>query len=374
MSLSDLAGAIDAALANPAVQTTMQLLLILVAAMAGIWLTQRFANRIDSYVRTGGDLGPTEGEKRLRTLANIVRYTITILIVAVALMMILRQTGIDVGPLLAGAGIAGVVLGFGAQNIVRDYLAGIFILMENQYAVADVIEVAGVAGRVEKVTLRMTQLRDLSGSVHVVPNGEIKVVTNFTKEWSKALLDVGVAYKEDVDRVMEILQEVGVEMADDETWGPRLLEPVNVMGVQDFSDSAVVIRMNLKTVPDMRWDVARELRRRIKNRFDQEDIEIPFPHRTLYVGTGASGTLEVATSGRGERPRRTRARSPAEKRVEASATVRSGQASAEASTDDAAATGDGGVRGADERDSAPTRSRRREREGGGGVSGEDYDG
>ncbi|MFW6198442.1 MAG: mechanosensitive ion channel family protein, partial [Acidobacteriota bacterium] len=261
-----------------------------------VWLTSRFIAGLEGWIRTEGELGPTEGEKRVRTLGNVVRYTVTLLAVIVVVVTILAEVGIELAPLLATAGVAGIVIGLGAQNLVRDWIAGVFVLLENQYAVGDVVQIGGTSGpigTVERITLRMTQMRDIHGNVHFVPNGEVRIATNMTKEWSKALLDVGVAYKEDVDRVMEVLRGVGDEMAEDETWGQRLLEPLAVLGVQQFADSAVLIRISFKTLPLQQWEVARELRRRIKIRFDEEGIEIPFPHRTLYVGTGEAGTLRV---------------------------------------------------------------------------------
>jgi small conductance mechanosensitive channel len=281
--------------------TGLSIILILLLAFIALRLTRRIASRVDRAISEGGDLGPSEGEKRRRAVSNVIRYSISTLIVAVTLIMILHELGLNIGPMLASAGIAGIVIGLGAQNIVQDFLAGIFVLVENQYGPGDWVSIGGVSGTVEKVTLRMTQLRDVSGSVHIVPNGKIDVVTNKTKEWSRALLDVGVAYKEDVDRVIAVLKEVGADLQADPEWSRALLEPMEVLGVQNLGESSVDIRIYFKTLPDRQWKVGRELRRRIKIRFDAEGIEIPFPHRTLYVGSGEQGRLETFDHGASER-------------------------------------------------------------------------
>jgi small conductance mechanosensitive channel len=287
---------LEKVLQSPTVASAIKITFTLLLALVAVRLTERVSARIDRAISEGGELGPTEGEKRRRAVSNVVRYSINTLIVAVALIMILYELGLNIGPMLASAGIAGIVVGLGAQNIVQDFLAGIFVLVENQYGPGDWVSIGGVSGTVEKVTLRMTQLRDVNGSVHVVPNGKIDVVTNKTKEWSRALLDVGVAYKEDVDRVIAVLKEVGAELQADPEWSRALLEPMEVLGVQNLGESSVDVRIYFKTLPDRQWKVGRELRRRIKNRFDADGIEIPFPHRTVYVGTGDQGRLQIGSA------------------------------------------------------------------------------
>ncbi|MGB2696402.1 MAG: mechanosensitive ion channel family protein, partial [Candidatus Zixiibacteriota bacterium] len=194
------------------------------------------------------------------------------------------ELGLDIGPILAGAGILGLAVGFGAQTLVKDVISGFFILMEDQYRVGDVVEVAGIGGLVEQMSLRVTILRDLEGKVHYIPNGSISTATNMTKEWSRAVLDIGVAYKEDPDVVMNVLREVGDEMKKDPAYSSVILEPLQILGVSDFADSAVVIKVMFKTLPLKQWDVGREFRRRVKKTFDAKGIEIPFPHVTLYMG------------------------------------------------------------------------------------------
>lgn len=227
-------------------------------------------------------------EQRLRTVASLLNSIAAALIVGLALLMML-STFIEIGPLLATAGVAGLAISFGAQSLVKDLLTGIFLMAEEQFGIGDVISVKdkGVTGLVERISLRTTVLRDVEGTVHVIPNGEITMVSNLTKGWSKAVLDIGVAYREDVDRVLDVLREECDALWQDEDWSEIILEEPEVPGVQALADSSVVLRVIFKTLPLKQWDVAREYRRRIKRRFDDEGIEIPFPHRTIYLGDGA---------------------------------------------------------------------------------------
>jgi small-conductance mechanosensitive channel len=229
-----------------------------------------------------------EGQKRTETLSRILENTLRVVVMIAALLMVLKEIGIDIGPLLAGAGIIGLAVGFGAQSLVKDIISGFFILLENQMNVGDVVSIAGELGLVEAIKLRVTILRDLEGKVHVVPNGEISVLTNLTKEYSRALLDIGVAYKEDVDHVVGILKETGTGMQQDDEFGPMILEPLEVLGLDSFGDSSVNIKVLFKTLPGKQWPVSREFRRRVKKVFDERGIEIPFPHVTLYLGEAES--------------------------------------------------------------------------------------
>jgi small conductance mechanosensitive channel len=275
---------------------------------------QRFFEDDDPTTRS-------EREKRAETLTRTLGHFATIVVWFFAGMMILKELGVDIGPVLAGAGIAGLAVGFGAQSLVKDFLSGIFIIIENEFRVGDVVRIADTAGLVEKITLRTTTLRDLEGKVHIIPNGQIEVVTNMTKEWSRFLIDVGVAYKEDVDYVMDVLGEVGEGMEKDEDYGPLILEPLQILGVDSFGDSSVNIRVMFTTQPLQQWTVGREFRRRIKKAFDEKGIEIPFPHRTVYLGEGSpmDGRVSVelvekreprpdAVARRGEGPPTTRPR------------------------------------------------------------------
>lgn len=211
---------------------------------------------------------------------------------AVVTVISLDQLGLDVTPILAGAGVVGLAVGFGAQNLVRDVISGFFIVLENQVRVGDVAVVNGTGGLVEAITFRTIVLRDLAGAVHVVPNGTITTLANMTKGWSGYVLDVGVAYKEDTDRVVEIMTEVAEALRKDACFAPSILEPIEIFGVDDFKESEVTIKARLKTVPMQQWPVGREYRRRLKKAFDARGIEIPFPHRSLVMGS-ATGALEV---------------------------------------------------------------------------------
>jgi moderate conductance mechanosensitive channel len=224
-------------------------------------------------------------EQRMQTLASLLANVAGVVIFMVALLTALG-TFLDIGPLLASVGVFGLAVSFGAQSLVKDVISGTFLLIEGQFGVGDIVRVGDVSGLVEKITIRTTILRDAHGVVHIIPNGSISRVSNMTKNWSRAVLDIGVAYKENVDRVIDVLRDVGRELRADPEWAPLILEDCEVLGVDSFGDSAVVIRMNAKTLPLKQFPVARELRRRIKNRFDAEGIEIPFPHVSFYWGEG----------------------------------------------------------------------------------------
>jgi len=189
-------------------------------------------------------------------------------------------------PLLAGAGIVGLAFGFGGQYLIRDLINGLFILIEGQYRVNDVVKINEYGGLVEDINLRITTLRDLEGRVIIIPNGEIKTVVNFTRDYAQALFDIGVAYKENVDQVIQVIKEVGSQMRADTHFGKLILADLEMFGVDDFGDSQVTIKFRIKTLPIKQWEVSREFKRRLKNRFDELGIEIPFPHRTLYWGAG----------------------------------------------------------------------------------------
>jgi small-conductance mechanosensitive channel len=230
-----------------------------------------------------------EAKKRAKTLASVVRHLATVVILTVASITILDQLGVEIGPVLAAAGIAGLAVGFGAQSLVKDVINGFFILLEDQIRVGDVIQVAGQGGVVEKVNLKMTILRDLAGNVHYVPNGSIDLVTNMTKDYSRYVFDIGVAYREDIDEVIQVIREVDEELRNDPDFGPDVLEPMDIMGLDQFADSALIIKARTKTKPIKQWRVAREFNRRLKRKFDEKDIEIPFPHVTLYMGEDKQG-------------------------------------------------------------------------------------
>ncbi len=252
-----------------------------------LWKIKKYAIRKFEGAITDKDaIRESEVVLRLKTMTAIFQWLLSIIIIGIVAYMILEEFGLNMTPLLAGVGIVGLAFGFGGQYLIRDIINGIFILIENQYNINDVIKIGDIGGLVEGVNLRYTRLRDVEGRVIYIPNGEIKVVINFTKEFSQAVLDIGVAYKENVDKVMDVMRQVGAEMRQDDYFRKIILEDLEMLGVDALADSQVTIRCRIKTKPIKQWEVAREFRRRIKNRFDELGIEIPFPHRTLYTGTG----------------------------------------------------------------------------------------
>ncbi len=229
-----------------------------------------------------------ESAKRIETLLNILKGIINITIWTIFIIILLSKLGLNIGPILAGAGIVGLAVGFGAQELVRDFISGFFMLLENQIRKGDVAIINGTGGLVENVKLRTVTLRDLSGTTHIFQNGKINSLSNMTKEWSAMVFDIGVAYKEDTDQVTKIIQAVGEEMLNDPEYKDKILEPLEIFGVDKFADSAVIIKARFKTAPIMQWTVGREYLRRLKKAFDHEGIEIPFPHTTLYWGENAN--------------------------------------------------------------------------------------
>mgnify|MGYP001773154621 CR=1 FL=1 len=264
----------------------IRIVVIIIGAYVILRLISVLIRRVEKLiVKDTGDLfANLETQKRVRTLGNILNKAAFVTVSVLAIMMILREIGMDITPLITGAGIIGLAIGFGAQNLVRDVISGFFIIMENQVRVGDVAVINGTGGLVEEINLRTIVLRDLEGTVHVFPNGTINTLSNKTRGWSRYVIDVGVAYKENVDEVMQVLKEIGEELYKDERFRPAILEPLEILGVDNFGSSEVIIKCMIKTQPLKQWDVGRELRRRIKNTFDQKGIEIPFPHVSVYFG------------------------------------------------------------------------------------------
>jgi small conductance mechanosensitive channel len=260
------------------------------ARVAGIWVlawlayrvVRLAAGRIESAVDDGDDSITTLRERRGKTISQLLRSVGRIAIFVIALLLTFNVF-IDIGPILAGAGILGLAVSFGAQSLVKDVISGFFILFENQFAIGDVVEAAGKSGVVEKMSLRVVVLRDLKGVMHVIPNSEIKVVSNMTRGWSRAVVDVGVAYTEDVDRALAVVRDEAQRFTEDPDWVHQLDGPIEVPGIEALSDSAIVIRSLIKTQPGSQWNAAREYRRRLKLRFDRENIEIPYPQRKVHV-------------------------------------------------------------------------------------------
>jgi small conductance mechanosensitive channel len=259
-------------------------------------LVERDSERADGTrkripLATTQSLDPARASMRTETLGNVLRSLASLVIWASALFIAvgsLRTVAIDLGPLIAGAGIVGVALGFGSQSLVKDFLSGIFMLIEDQYGVGDIVDVGPATGVVEGFTLRTTRLRDVEGVLWHVPNGEISRVGNLSQQWSRSLLDIPVAYNTDLDQAIDIIKRTADELWHDEAWRGLILEEPDVWGVEAFGDSAILIRVVLKVVPAQQWAVSRELRMRVKTAFDEASIEIPFPQQTVWVRNGAS--------------------------------------------------------------------------------------
>lgn len=222
---------------------------------------------------------------RLKTLGNLARWLSGIVVFSLVLLAILNNFGVDTTVFLASAGIIGLAVGFGGQYLIRDIITGIFIIIEGQYNINDVVKIGDLSGLVQDINLRVTTLRDIEGNVIIIPNGEIKTIINFTRGFSYAVFDLGIDYKENVDQVMEVIKQLGKEMREDKTFQHLVLDDLEMLGVDAFQESQVILKFRIKTLPIKQWDVAREFRRRIKNKFDELGIEMPFPHRTVYLET-----------------------------------------------------------------------------------------
>ncbi len=258
--------------------------LLIISLKVSAYLLRKFKNILANRTVHRTDEPNTEVEKRLNTLMGIVKKGIAIVIWAVFIMIFLKKINIDIGPLLAGAGIIGLAVGFGAQELVRDFITGFFILFENQIRTGDVAIINGTGGLVEKIELRTITLRDLSGVVHIFQNGKINTISNMTKDWSAMVFDIGVAYKEDLNKVMQLMKQVADGMLEEEEYKENILEPMEIFGLDSFGDSALVVKGRIKTKPIQQWSIGREYRKRLKEVFDEHRIEIPFPHQTIYWG------------------------------------------------------------------------------------------
>jgi len=262
---------------------------IVVTGAVLVW--EGASTAIERYLeQTDPDGNLVERSARARTLLPLLRNALFVVLTVMVVLIVLSEVGINIAPLLAGAGVVGLAIGFGSQKLVQDVITGAFILFEDAIAVGDVVNVAGIGGLVEAISIRSIRLRDLSGNVHTIPFSSVDTVTNMTKEYSYYLLDIGVAYREDTDEVAEVAKAIVEELREDPEFGPEILEPLEVLGVDQFGDSAVIVKARIKTLPIKQWMVGREFNRRMKKRFDELGIEIPFPHRTLYFGELKDGS------------------------------------------------------------------------------------
>jgi small conductance mechanosensitive channel len=269
--------------------STARIVAIVIAAWILIIIAQRVVRTIRLHVAER--LGTHDGARRAETLGRVFRYLIGLVIGAVATMLVLAELGISLAPILGAAGVVGLAVGFGAQSLVKDYFTGFFILFEDQIRKGDIVRVADLTGGVEDITLRHVRLRDYDGNTHYIPNSLISTVTNMGRSFAQAVVEVGVAYREDTDDVMAVMCEVAEQLRGDEAFGPRILEPFDMAGVDRWDDSAVVIKGRFKVQPLEQWAVRREYLRRLKVAFDAKGIEIPFPHLTLYAGLDKAGQV-----------------------------------------------------------------------------------
>lgn len=272
---------------EPLATTGLRIFMMILVAWIAIKLLQRFLHRLEKRlivksVEEGEP--PSESQKRIETIVRLIKQGLQLALLLTFGLVILKEVGVEVAPILASAGVVGLAIGFGAQNLVRDVISGFFIILENQIRVGDVAIVNGTGGLVEQINFRTTVLRDLSGVVHIFPNGSITTLSNMTTEWSAYVFEIGVAYGEDTDHVIEIMKDVGKSMLEDPEYSKYMMEEPDIFGVDKFADSAVIIKGRIKTKPIRQWAVGRAYLRRIKYAFDENNIEIPFPHRSIYFG------------------------------------------------------------------------------------------
>jgi moderate conductance mechanosensitive channel len=291
-----------ARIADIVIGTPLALIGLFLLGLAIRWVLQKLVDRLVARAEGGvltttrlfrrgrTEQAPSAGDlvtrtrrvQRAKTMGDLLKSIITGVLVAIIGTMMLSELGVNIAPIIASAGILGLALGFGAQSLVRDFLSGVFMILEDQYGVGDVVDVGAASGTVEAVSLRVTRLRDLNGTVWYVPNGEILRVGNMSQNWSRAVVDVAISYREDLARVQRVLRDVAHDLWDDEDYRGIIIEEPEVTGVEMFSPDSVTIRVLIKTAPMEQWGVARELRQRIKARFDHEGIEIPLPQRVVW--------------------------------------------------------------------------------------------
>jgi len=240
-------------------------------------------NYIVKMMLKAGSGNEYEIEKRVQTVSGVTRKALFLLVWSIALIMILKEMNFDIRPLLAGAGVIGVAVGFGAQSVIKDILSGLFLLMENQIRVNDVAVINGKSGLVEEINLRTTVLRGEDGAVHIFPNGAIQSLSNLTREYSYYVFNLSLDYKENTDHAIEVLKEIANRLQSEESYHSAILAPLEVMGVDQLGDFAVMIKARFKTLPGQQWLIGREMNRRIKQRFEEAQIEMPFPTRTVHI-------------------------------------------------------------------------------------------
>lgn len=269
------------------VEHALHVVIILGLSWLALRLSRKALGRLRVHMQQDQD--DLERIKRLKTLEQVFRYIFAVLITLITTMLVLSEVGISIAPILAAAGVLGIAIGFGAQSLVKDYFNGLFLLLENQVRQGDVVEVADKGGLVEEMTLRYIRLRDYEGSVHYIPNGTIGTVTNRSRGFAYAVIDVGVAYREDIDEVYAVMRTVAAELRADPDMADKIVEDLEMAGVDQWGDSAVVIRCRFKVKPLEQWGVRRAFLYRLKKAFDAAGIEIPYPHLTVYAGQPKQG-------------------------------------------------------------------------------------
>jgi len=260
---------------------------IILAAWVLVMVLQRAIRTLRARIAMRMD--DAESAKRAETLSRVSRYLVAVVVSLIASMLVLSELGVSVAPILGAAGVVGLAVGFGAQSLVKDFFTGFFLLLENQIRQGDVVQLGNHSGVVEVITLRYVQLRDYDGNVHYVPNGHITTVINMTRGFSHAVMDIGVAYRENVDEVMAVMREVAAQMREHPDYQAKITGDLDIAGVNSWGDSAVVIRCRFRTLPIEQWGVRREYLRRLKAAFDAKGIEIPYPHLTVYAGQDKAG-------------------------------------------------------------------------------------
>jgi small-conductance mechanosensitive channel len=286
-------------LPDEAIRIPASLLGLLLLGLLLRWVLFKVIDRTARRAENGGRAGRPLARRaqRANALAGLFKSIVTGVLVAVVGTMMLSEVGINIAPIIAGAGIIGIALGFGAQSLVKDFLSGVFMILEDQFGVGDVVDVGEAIGTIEHVTLRVTRLRAIDGTVWYVPNGEIMRVGNMSQNWARAVLDIQVAYTEDLVHVKRVLQEVAHDMWEDDDYKGEIIEEPEVWGVEMLDADGVTVRVALKTAPLENWKIAREMRQRIKARFDHEGIEIPFPQRVVWHREERGPETSVETSG-----------------------------------------------------------------------------
>jgi small conductance mechanosensitive channel len=261
----------------------LKIVIIAIAAFIVYKIVARIVKRAVKISVVRGEGMSEESEiKRENTLIRIFNGAIRIIFLLVVLLMILPEFGIEIGPILAGAGVVGLAVGFGAQYLIRDIITGLFIILENQYRIGDVINIGSEGGVVEDISLRMTTLRDLNGTVHHIPHGEVTRVSNLTKSYSRVNINIGISYNANIDKVIDVINRTGERLAEDPLFKDSIISPPKFLRVDEFADSSVVVKILGDTRPSKQWEVAGEFRKRIKAEFDREGIEIPFPQRVVH--------------------------------------------------------------------------------------------